>query len=100
MHDTELAAASTEAARTIQGRRVVVPVIVYANLMVPGQQLAVHTDVPEFRGANRKELPEWLLVVMHHCGLFDQWRMPIVTAVSPKLASALIYRTVRRASTS
>ncbi len=71
-----------DAARRIHGRPVVVPAIVYANLMVPGQQLAVHTDVPEFRGANRKELPEWLLVVMHHSGLFDQWRMPIVTAVS------------------
>jgi hypothetical protein len=49
--------------------------------MVPGQELAVHTDVPEFRGANRKAVPQWLLVVMHHSGLFDKWRMPIATAV-------------------
>jgi len=54
---------------------------VYANLLVPGQELAVHTDVPEFRGANRKLYPQWLMVVMHHSGLFDEYRMPIATAV-------------------
>jgi hypothetical protein len=71
-----------EAAREIHGRPVVEPAIVYANILLPGQELAVHTDVPEFRGANRKALPEWLLVVMHHSGLFEHWRMPIATAVS------------------
>ncbi len=60
-----------EAARAIHGRPVVEPAIVYANLLVPGQELAVHTDVPEFRGANRKLYPQWLMVVMHHSGLFD-----------------------------
>jgi hypothetical protein len=70
-----------EAARTIHGRAVIEPAIAYANLMVPGQELAVHTDVPEFRGANRKLLPQWLLVVMHHSGLFEEFRMPIATAI-------------------
>ena len=50
--------------------------------MVPGQELAVHTDVPEFRGCNRKVMPQWLLVAMHHSGLFDEWRMPIATGVA------------------
>ena len=63
-----------EAARSIHGRAVVEPAIAYANLMVPGQELAVHTDVPEYRGANRKVVPQWLLVVMHHSGLFADWR--------------------------
>ena len=54
----------------------------YANLLVPGQELAVHTDVPEFRGVNRKKHPQWLIVVMHHSGLFEEWRMPIATGVS------------------
>ena len=71
-----------EAAREIHGRPIVEPAIVYANILVPGQELAVHTDVPEFRGANRKVHPQWLLVVMHHSRLFDAWRMPIATAVS------------------
>lgn len=70
------------AARDISGRDIVVPSIIYANLLVPGQELAMHTDVPEFRGANRKVLPQWLIVVMLHSGLFDEWRIPIVTCVS------------------
>ena len=60
-----------EAARAVHGRSVIEPAIVFANLMVPGQELAVHTDVPEFRGCNRKVMPQWLLVAMHHSGLFD-----------------------------
>jgi hypothetical protein len=71
-----------EAAQAIHGRPVIEPAIAYANLMVPGQELAVHTDVPEFRGANRKLVPQWLLVVMHHSGLFDEYRMPIATAIA------------------
>ena len=55
--------------------------IVYANVVLPGQELSVHTDVPEFRGANRKHEPEWLLVVMPLSGLFERWRMPIATGV-------------------
>lgn len=71
-----------EAARRVHGRPLIEPAIVYANLLLPGQELAVHTDVPEFRGADRKRLPQWLLVVMHHAGLFDAWRMPIATGVA------------------
>jgi hypothetical protein len=70
-----------EAARAIHGRPVIEPAIVYANILLAGQELAVHTDVPEFRGANRKRYPQWLLVVMHHSGLFEEHRMPIATAV-------------------
>jgi hypothetical protein len=71
-----------DAARALHGRPLVVPNIVYANLLLPGQELAVHTDVPEFRGANRKRYPQWLMVVMLHSGLFDRWRMPIATGVA------------------
>ncbi len=70
------------AAGLFDDRPVVEPAIVYANILVPGQVLTVHTDVPEFRGASRKTTPQWLLVVMHHSGLFDEWRMPIATAIS------------------
>jgi hypothetical protein len=31
---------------------------------------------------NRKKDPQWLLVAMHHSGLFERWRMPIATAVA------------------
>jgi hypothetical protein len=71
-----------EAARAIHGRAVIEPAIAYANLMIPGQELAVYTDVPEYRGANRKVVPQWLLVVMHHSGLFDEYRMPIATGIA------------------
>jgi hypothetical protein len=70
------------AAQTIHERAVIEPAIAYANLMVPGQELAVHTDVPEYRGANRKVVPQWLLVVMHHSRLFAGYRMPIATAIA------------------
>ncbi|MGB5813149.1 MAG: hypothetical protein WBG86_21625 [Polyangiales bacterium] len=70
------------AARKIHDRTVVVPNIVYANILVPGQELAVHTDVPEFRGADRHRFPQWLLVVMHHSGLFAKWRRHIATGVA------------------
>ena len=71
-----------DAAREIFGRPIVEPAIVFANLMVPGQELAVHTDVPEFRGCNRKVMPQWLLVAMLHSGLFAEHRIPIATAIS------------------
>ena len=71
-----------EAAREVFDRPIVEPAIVYANILLPGQELAVHTDVPEFRGLNRKLHPEWLIVVAHHSGLFDEYRMPIATSVS------------------
>lgn len=71
-----------DAARAVHGRPVIEPAIVYANLFLPGQELAVHTDVPEFRGLNRKLVPQWLLVVMHHSGLFDRWRLPIATGIT------------------
>ncbi len=74
--------AFAEAARAVHDRPIVEPAIVFANLMVPGQELATHTDVPEFRGANRKVMPQWLLVAMHHSGLFEPWRMPIATGVA------------------
>jgi hypothetical protein len=71
-----------EATRALHGRPVIVPAIVYANILVPGQELAVHTDVPEFRGITRKTNPQWLIVAMHHSGLFADWRMPIATGVA------------------
>ncbi len=74
--------AFVEAARALHGRPLIEPAIVYANLLVPGQELAVHSDVPEFRGVNRTRHPQWLIVVMHHSGLFGAWRMPIATAVA------------------
>jgi hypothetical protein len=70
-----------EAARELYGRPIVVPATVYANVMLPGQELGLHTDVPEFRGAHRGDYPLWLLVVLHHSGLFERWRIHLATGV-------------------
>jgi hypothetical protein len=83
-----------EAAQRVHGLPVIEPAIAYANLYLPGQELAVHTDVPEFRGANRKLLPQWLLVVMHHSGLFQEWYLPIATGIAyfhDAVGGALVY---------
>ena len=37
---------------------------------------------PSSAARTARKYPQWLMVVMHHSGLFDEWRMPIVTAVS------------------
>lgn len=74
--------ALAEAARELHGREVVHPAIVYANILVPGQNLEVHTDLPEYRGADRRRVPQWLLLVMQHSGLFERWRLPIATAIT------------------
>ena len=66
----------------VTGHPLVVPAIVYANILTPGQELAIHTNVPEFRGADRKRTPQWLLVTMLQSGLFDEYRIPIATCVS------------------
>ncbi len=71
-----------DAAKKLTGKPVVRPTMLYANLLVPGQELAVHTDTPEFRGLDKTRCPEWLLVAMHHSGLFERWRTHIVAAVS------------------
>lgn len=45
---------------------------IQANLIVniPGQTVASHIDAPYFWGADRFTLPQWLLAVMVHSGLF------------------------------
>jgi len=71
-----------QSAKSLSGAAIIVPAIVYANILVPGQELAIHTDVPEFRGLNRKNTPQWLLVCMLHSKLFESWRVPIMTCVA------------------
>lgn len=58
------------------------PVIVYANVMVPGMELGVHIDVPAFRGLDRRRTPQWLLAALHSSGLFERWRLKTATGVS------------------
>ena len=69
---------------------------VYAIVMLPGQTVPLHLDVPEFYGIERSSCPNWLLVryrleddkespilqVAAHCsGLFSSLRVRNVTSV-------------------
>ena len=71
-----------DAARTLTGLPLIVPDMLYVNFLVPGQELAVHTDTPEYLGLSKATVPEWFLVVMHHSGLFEDWRIRIAGGVT------------------
>lgn len=70
-----------EGARRISGRPIVRPCMLFANILVPGQELPIHTDTPAFVGLDQTNAPEWLLVCMGHSRLFDEWRVPMIAAV-------------------
>jgi hypothetical protein len=70
------------AARAVHGLPEVAPAILYLNLLVPGQELAIHIDVPEFSGAERSITPQWLLVIMRASGLFEDLRVHIATGIT------------------
>lgn len=51
-------------------------------IMLPGQELPMHLNVPYFWGADRNTLPQWLLVAMKASGLFDHIFVPQVQGLS------------------
>lgn len=63
------------AAQKLFGTPLVVPKMFFGNLLLPGQEVAMHHDVPEFRGMHPKTAPSWLQVAMHGSGLFGRWRI-------------------------
>ena len=101
-----------QAARTVcRGRTTFDPIQLNLILMVPGQELPMHLDVPWFWGATRFTLPQvrrdavfgscawvyfsvlaaqggshrpaqWLLVVMEHSGLFEERSVPQIQGVA------------------
>ena len=71
------------AAHRMYGWDVIVPEQVYVNLTTPiGRQGFSHTDIPEFRGVDRRNAPAWLLTAMGVSRLFEAERIHIVTAVA------------------
>lgn len=78
LHSKEL----EDAAAALTGRPLVRPAMLYANLLLPGQELAVHTDTPEYRGIDKWSMPEWFMVVMMHSGLFEAWRKHVTAGVA------------------
>ena len=72
-----------EAARAIHGR----PVIETGDRLRQhaGRPARSSPCTPTCRSSaapTARVLPQWLMVVMHHSGLFDAWRMPIATGVA------------------
>lgn len=60
------------------------PFAVFSNItwQLPFPQGGGHTDVPAFRGVDRRQYPTWLLTTMGHSRLFEQERIRIATAVA------------------
>lgn len=72
-----------EAAGAMYDTHEVVPEQVYVNLTTPVPRSGFsHTDIPEFRGVDRRNAPAWLLSAMGVSGCFEAERVPIVTAVA------------------
>jgi hypothetical protein len=83
------------AAGRLTGKPLVRPSMLYANILLPGQELAIHRDTPAFRGMDQTNTPEWLLVCMLASGLFSRWRVRIGAAVAfgstPQAGAFLVY---------
>ena len=81
-------AAGSAASELFDARPLVEISVLYGNLLLPGMEILLHADVPEFRGLSRKVCPSWLLVVMHHSDLFERYRIRSATCVSYYRASS------------
>jgi len=54
---------------------------IYTNFLVPGHNIKLHLDVPEFVGLDRSTCPSWLLIAAKCSGLFSDYRVRNVTCV-------------------
>jgi len=73
--------ALTKTATELLGAGLVEPYMLYTNLLLPGQELAVHHATPEFLGLDKTNTPEWFLVVCGHSALFDAHHIKVASAV-------------------
>ncbi len=71
-----------EAARRTYRAEVIRPVAMMTNLNLPAPGAPYHLDLPFFRGAEHKEVPSWMLTPMRYSGLFQDWAIPIASAVT------------------
>jgi len=73
-----------DAAKHVFDAEIVRPHTVYVNLthQLPFPQGAGHTDVPAFRGFDRKDWPITFLTIMGLSGLFEDVRVKVATAVA------------------
>lgn len=80
--EDSLTAVFAPKARELYGRPIIEPNVVYCNMLRPGEEIGMHSDVPEFRGINRTSSPSWLVVLCHMSNLFEDHRVYSATGVS------------------
>lgn len=71
-----------EAAKKTYKADVIRPVAMMTNLNLPQAGAPYHLDLPFFRGAENKEVPSWMLTPMRYSELFQDWAVPIASAVT------------------
>jgi len=71
-----------KASQVCKGKSVFDPIQLNLIVMLPGQELPMHFDVPWMWGATRFTLPQWLLVVMDQSGLWADRSVPQIQGVS------------------
>lgn len=71
-----------DAAKKSFQAEIVEPLAMMTNLNVPAEESPVHLDLPFFRGAHQREVPGWLLAPMGYSGLFQEWAIPVASAIT------------------
>jgi len=71
-----------EAAKESFQAEIIKPLTMMTNLNVPAPASPPHLDLPFFRGAHKREVPSWMLAPMGYSGLFQEWAIPVASAIS------------------
>ncbi|MFT4798516.1 MAG: hypothetical protein ACI9B8_003344 [Sulfitobacter sp.] len=70
------------AAKQSFNAEVIQPLTMMTNLNVPATASPAHLDLPFFRGAHAREVPSWILAPMGYSGLFQEWAIPVASAIT------------------
>jgi hypothetical protein len=71
-----------EAAKASFQAEIIQPLAMMTNLNVPAPSSPPHLDLPFFRGTHQREVPGWILEPMGESGLFQEWAIPVASAIS------------------
>lgn len=71
-----------EAAKKSFQAKIIQPLTMMTNLNVPAPESPMHLDLPFFRGVHQREVPSWILAPMGYSGLFQEWAIPVASAIS------------------
>ena len=71
-----------QAAKQSFNAEIIQPLTMMTNLNVPAADSPPHLDLPFFRGAHAREVPSWMLAPMGYSELFQQWAIPVASAIT------------------